>query len=146
MTYLQTLICREVARAFKIPYAKIRNNALEYFETVKHETDIENHPVIEFNLEDIGKISFIATKNTATLFSFFDFEKLKKTSLYSDILDGFINHNVDFVVAVLNGEVFAIKEEFNYRGFGGLVFGDNEKKYTLAKLRNLLVEDYAINS
>jgi hypothetical protein len=142
MTYLHLKICSEVARAFKIPHAEVKQRALDYFDSLEESIDTDNHPVLEIILDDIGTLKFIATKNIVPLFDFFNFERVKKSALYSDMLDGFTNHNIDFVVLMLHEEMFVIVEEYKYANVKGLSFGDAENKYVLGKLKNILTEIY----
>lgn len=137
MTKVQLGVCDAVARHFGITKAKIRDIAEKHFIGT-------DHPILVLDLtEQLGvSIEVMCSKNTMPLSSMFFFNKLKKTQLYSDIINTFSNTTVDALAYYSGGALVVIYPDNYYSGVGGVLVRGEGQGYVHEPIAHYLQASY----
>jgi hypothetical protein len=130
-------VCDAVARHFGITKAKIRNIAEKYFAGTYQ-------PMLVLDLsEQLGvSIEVMCSKNTMPLSSMLFFNKLKKTQLYSDIINTFSNTAVDVLAYYSGGALVIIYPDNYYTGVGGVLVRGEGQGYVYEPIEHYLQASY----
>jgi|LauGreDrversion4_2_1035121.scaffolds.fasta_scaffold35791_9 hypothetical protein len=144
MTKTHISFCDAVAKHFGASKATIRAVAEKYFK----ELGI-NHPILELDLVDQIGVSFKigCSKNTIHLSNMFFYDKLKKTELYTDIINTFENTNADALVffsgpSTSPGSLIVVYQDTVYKGTGGILVRGNGEGYVCEPVAHYLEANY----
>jgi hypothetical protein len=141
MTIEQVKVCEAVARHFGVKKATITEAANKYFNVLG-----ADHPILELDLVEHINVTlrFFCSKNTMKLSDMFFHKKLKKTELYSDILNTFNNTHADALVFLSGKAPVVIHEGHYYSGIGGILMqGEGRTEgYICEPIEHYLEEEY----
>ena len=135
MTELQVKTCHLLAKHFGVPAKQIKDEAYQFEKECGGATQ-----VLRFSNE-LFNMSFAVSKESADLHQIVRAFKIKKTNLFSDMLDMFNNEGVDFVVYLSGKELMAVYEAEQYDGLGAVFCRepDEQKGYVFEPLQHTLV-------
>ena len=139
MTKEQLGVCDAFSKHFSIAKAKVRAQVAEFLK------DSGESPVIEIASPE-GALTVGISKNTMLLGQMLFFKYLKKSELYSDLLNLLDNYNVNFVAFYSKGALLAAYRTNSYEGFGGVFVKDANASegYVIEPMAHYLQNNYPI--